>query len=605
MGVTDVVPDITISEDAAHGEYTSNIAMKLAKRLKKSPTDIALQVVDMINMKKSTATHNDGDPNTTKEDQKISGSESYNKSLQGTDEVLSAIERIEVVPPGFINVFLSEARLITLASRVLKEAERYGTSHTLVSLQLEEMGEVSPRHIMVEFAHPNTHKAFHIGHLRNITTGESLIRILEATGHKVMRVNYQGDVGMHIAKCLWAMLHVPECNPESVRGSDIHVRVEFLGKAYASGSAVFEEDEAAKKAIGEINKQIYAKDPAIYPLYQETRGWSLEYFAGIYARVHTQYDRLYFESETYESGKKTVLEGVKKGIFKESDGAVIFPGETYGLHTRVFITKEGNATYEGKDMGLAPLQHNEYHPDLIMHVLGPEQYSYTRVIFKALDLLFPETANRQFHKRYGWVKLKHGKMSSRSGNVVLGEWLLDEAKRSIYEILDQSKSEYSDIEREDIAEKGAIAAVKYAFLRVGTDQEISFDIKESVSFDGDSGPYLLYSYARAKSVLRKSSGQSDLVPSHVSDVGDVRMNPEEKNLARHISFFSEIVEEAAHTLSPNMLCTYLFKLSALFNTFYQAHTIVGEPKRIALTEAAAQTLHNGLHLLGIETVERM
>ncbi len=601
MGVSDVVPDVSISEDAVHGEYTSNIAMKASKALKKAPMEIALQVVDKINAAKAGNVPNGGDLNTAKEDHKLSGDESYNKSLQDSSEFLSTVDRIEVVAPGFINFFVTEASLSSRVARVPKDAESYGTSHTRVPLLLEELGQSDPRHIMVEFAHPNTHKAFHIGHLRNITTGESLIRLLEATGHTVTRVNYQGDVGMHIAKCLWAMLHVPECNPEAVRGQDIHVRVEFLGKAYAAGSAKYEEDESAKKAIGEINKQIYAKDPAIYPLYQETRAWSLEYFAGVYARVNTRYDRLYFESETYESGKKTVLDGVKKGIFEESDGAVIFPGEKYGLHTRVFITKEGNATYEGKDMGLAPMQHADYHPDLIMHVLGPEQYSYTRVIFKALDLLFPDTANRQFHKRYGWVKLKHGKMSSRSGNVVLGEWLLDEAKQSICEILNQSKSEYTDAEREEIAEKGAVAAVKYAFLRVGTDQEISFDIKESVSFDGDSGPYLLYTYARCKSVLRKVAAN---VPTKgmISTTG---YNAEERMLARFISFYPEIVEETAHTLSPNMLCTYLFKLAALFNTMYQAHVIVGDDKRIALTQAAAQTLHNGLHLLGIDTVERM
>jgi arginyl-tRNA synthetase len=411
---------------------------------------------------------------------------------------------------------------------------------------------------------------------------------------------------MHIAKCLWAMLKLPEFDPASVRDKEIHAKVEFLGKAYAAGSTRFEADDAVKAEIGVINKQIYAKDPAIYDIYKETRQWSLDYFAGIYARVGSHYDRLYFESETYEAGKKTVLEGVSKGIFEESDGAVIFPGEKYGLHTRVFITKEGNATYEGKDMGLAPLQHKEYHPDLIMHVLGPEQYSYTRVIFKALDLLFPETAHRQFHKTYGWVKLKHGKMSSRTGQVVLGEWLLDEAKTSIYEILKQSKSNYSKEDQENIAEHCAIAAVKYAFLRVSTDQEIAFDIKESVSFDGDSGPYLMYSYARCKSVLRKAEEKS-LVSGITADSA---MNAEEKSLARALFFFPEIVADAARELSPNILCKYLFELAQAYNLFYQKNPILTAEAssltlRLMLTTAVSQVLQNGLSLLGIATVERM
>lgn len=599
-----MVPDVSISEDAVHGEYTSNIAMKISKTLKKPPMEIALQVANEVESRKSKVERNVGDQNSIKKDQKISGRESYNNSLQDSMDLLSAIDRIEVAAPGFINIYLAEAKLSSLISKVLKEAERYGTSHMQIPLLLEELGESRPSHIMVEFAHPNTHKAFHIGHLRNITTGESLVRLLEATNHKVTRVNYQGDVGMHIAKCLWAMTHVPECDPAAVRGQDIHARVEFLGKAYAAGSGKYEVDDAVKKEVSEVNKQIYAKDPAVYELYRETRAWSLEYFEGIYARVGTRYDRFYFESEFYEKGKAFVRDGVAKGIFEESDGAIIFPGEKYGLHSRVFITKEGNATYEGKEIGLGRAQFDEYHPDLVMHVVGPEQAGYFQVLFEALAHVFPDTKGKEYHKKYGWVKLKHGKMSSRTGQVVLGEWLLDEAKQSIRDIIKQSKSEYTKAEQEEIAEKGAVAAVKYAFLRVGTDQEISFDIKESVSFDGDSGPYLLYTYARCKSVLRKAQGTTSEVEGALH-LGGVLLNTEERMLARHIGFFPEIVEETARTLSPNMLCTYLFRLAALCNTMYQAHVIAGNERRVALTAAAAQTLHNGLYLLGIETVERM
>lgn len=238
-------------------------------------------------------------------------------------------------------------------------------------------------------------------------------------------------------------------------------------------------------------------------MYEETRQWSLDYFANIYERVGSHFDRYYFEGEVYESGKQYVLEGVKKGIFVESEGAIIFPGKKYNLHNRVFVTGEGNATYEGKDVGLARLQFDEYHPGIIIHVVGPEQASYFQVLFKALELVFPETAGREFHLIYGWVKLKEGKMSSRTGNVILGEWLLDEAKKEITKILDQTGSKYNKPQREEIAEKAAVAAVKYSFLRVATKQEIAFDLAESVSFEGDSGPYLQYTYARAKSVLRK------------------------------------------------------------------------------------------------------
>lgn len=591
MGVSGVTPLVTISEDAGYGDYTTNIAMKLASPLKKSPMKIALQVKSVLDEAILANSHKAQDQNVSQKDQKHS-------SLAEESSILQDISKVEVVAPGFINISLTEANLSSRLSQVLKDGERYGMSQTMVPLDLGGEADGNAHRIMVEFAHPNTHKAFHIGHLRNITTGESLVRLLEATGHEVIRANYQGDVGMHIAKCLWAMMNIPECDPASVRGKEIHERVEFLGKAYAAGSTRYETDEAVKRATGEVNKQIYAKDPVVYPLYQETRAWSLEYFEGIYKRVGTHYDRFYFESEFYELGKKYVAEGVTKGIFEESDGAVIFPGEKHGLHNRVFITKEQNATYEGKEIGLGRVQFDEHKPGLVMHVVGPEQAGYFQVLFAALAHMFPDTKGKEYHKVYGWVKLKHGKMSSRTGQVVLGEWLLDEAKKSIYEILKQSKSNYTEEDQEEIAEKGAIAAVKYAFLRVGTDQEIAFDIKESVSFDGDSGPYLLYSYARCKSVLKKAGEAPQAME-------EVAFNIEERLLARFISFYPEMVSDAAHSLSPNILCTYLFRLASLFNTFYQKHPIVGSPHRIALTAAAAQVMKNGLHLLGIATVERM
>jgi len=619
MGVNDVIPDVAASSDSRHGEYTTNIAMRVAAQSKsakgrptsgwKPPMEIALQVKNGLEERIRVATHKSGDQKIYKQDQNSTEQKSKTGKLQDNKKapldfrtVLSAIDRVEIAPPGFLNVFLTPVYLSSQLNKVLKDAERYGKSQTRVPLDLGEEANGDAARIMVEFAHPNTHKAFHIGHLRNITTGESIVRLLEATGHEVIRANYQGDVGMHIAKCLWAMNNLPEFDPATVRDNSIHEKVTFLGKAYAAGSTRYEADDAVKEQTGKINKQIYAKDPEIYPVYQETRQWSLEYFSGIYKRVGTTYDRLYFESETYGPGKNNVLEGVKKGIFEESDGAVIFPGEKYGLHTRVFVTKEGNATYEGKDMGLAPLQHKEYHPDLILHVLGPEQYSYTRVMFKALDLLFPETAHRQFHKTYGWVKLKHGKMSSRTGQVVLGEWLLDEAKRSIYEIINQNRSDYPKDQMEEIAEKGSVAAVKYAFLKVSTNQEIAFDLKESVAFDGDSGPYLLYTYARCRSVLRKAGAEK------TKPVSDQVLNEEEREIARLLTYFPEVVGEATRNLAPNSLCSHLFRLAQAFNLFYQKHPILGASeasKRLALTAATAQVLKNGLYLLGIDTVERM
>lgn len=544
FGLSDITPAVDYPADPRHGDYATNVALVAAKTLGKNPRELA-------------------------------------QDLQGRLQELDFVEKVEIAGPGFVNFWIKNGEFLYV---IEGDSEASSTKFT-------------GQKIVVEFAHPNTHKAFHIGHLRNITTGESVIRLLEQGGADVVRVNYQGDVGMHIAKCLYGILHNEAFALEKVK-DDVKERVEMLGKAYAAGSKAFEEDPEAKKEVGKINKQIYAKDPAIWDLYQTTRQWSLDYFETIYERVGSHFERYYFESEVYEAGKTLVLDGLKKGLFEESDSAIIFPGKKAGLHDRVFVTGEGNPTYEGKEMGLGQLQFKENNPDLIIHVVGPEQAGYFQVVFEALAQLFPETRGKEYHLAYGWVKLKHGKMSSRTGNVILGEWLLDEAKKKILESYKTS---------DEIAEQVAVAAVKYSFLRVSTGQEIAFDLEESISFDGNSGPYLQYTFARTQSVLAKS--QKSKVESYKLAEG-LQLQTEERELLRLLARFPEMVEEAAERLSPNVLCTYLFDLAQNFNLFYQKCPILkaeGETRefRLHLTQATGNVLQKGLALLGIKAPHKM
>ena len=567
----DTAVDVSIPENPANGDYTTNVAFRLSKNLKKPPMDLALLVKDRI-------THDCKHHNTKQKHHSLSS--------------FQVIDRVEVAPPGFINIFLTETRLSTQLAEVLNAKEAYGTSKAKAG-----------QGIMVEYGDPNTHKAFHIGHLRNITIGESVARLLEAVGSDVIHTSYQGDVGMHIAKALYALLQLSAISSQlpAVRKADIKSKIDFLSKAYVAGNGKYEENDDSKKEVGEINKKIYARDPEVYPIYQESRQWSLDYFESIYKRVGTTYKRNYFEGEVYEAGKRNVLAGLKKGIFEESEGAIIFPGKKFGLHNRVFITKEGNPTYEGKDMGLGPLQYNDLkrwtkNPTTVIRVVGPEQAGYFQVVFEAHSQLFPELRGKFYHLVAGFVKLKQGKMSSRSGNVVLGEWLLDEAKKSIYTILEKSNT--SQQEKDTIAEIAAVAAVKYSFLRVSTQSEIAFDLGESINFQGDSGPYLQYTYARCKSVLRKAPEQSGKIQG-------LALNSEERAVARLILYFPDIVAKAAGELSPSCLCTYLFQLAQAFNLFYAKHEILGSPSRLLLTAATAQVIKNGLYLLGIEILEQM
>lgn len=610
MGVTDVTPEFSRPEHAAHGDYSTNVAMVVSGRLRRKPIEVAEEIKKQLFMRKSAL-------ESSALDQKESNITLNSSVLPGKNDVLQALAGIEVAPPGFLNLSLSASGIINLIHAVPK-GERYVLTGHMATLPPGRKSVLPPRGatVMVEFAHPNTHKAFHIGHLRNITTGETMVRLLEAAGYEVVRANYQGDVGMHIAKCLYSILHLPDFALEKAAGKPITEKVEFLGKAYAAGSAAFEADPQAKERITAINKQIYARDPAVYDVYRETRQWSLDYFETIYKRVGTHYDRYYFEGEVYEAGKQAVLEGLHRGIFAESDGAVIFPGEKFKLHNRVFITGEGNPTYEGKDIGLAPLQFAEYHPELIIHVVGPEQAGYFQVVFEAVAQLYPETRGKEYHLIYGWVKLKHGKMSSRSGNVVLGSWLLDEAKTQIEQVLADSTLDYSAEQKAEIAEKAAVAAVKYAFLRVSTTQEIAFDFAQSISFTGESGPYLQYTYARCQSLLRKSGEAGIAVNSDGAAPPrpdtTTELNEEERMLGRSLMYFPEIVWEAARDFAPSALCTYLFALAQQFNLFYAKHQILGEgvspaqrSLRLAITAHTATVLRHGLYLLGIQPLEQM
>ena len=615
LGITDVLPEVKIVEDLRHGDYTSNVAMRLSKQLKKSPMDIALQVKEALQKIKNRVSYKDGDHNTAKVDQ-------MNAEKFAGNDVLQDIDTIEVANPGFINFKMTEAKLGTQMHEVLKQRKAYGTGRLDVS-----------QRVVVEFTDPNPFKEFHIGHLYSNSVGESVSRLLESQGHTVRRVCYQGDVGMHVAKALFGLLQIADVENklESLAGKPLAERAKFMGEAYVVGARAFEEDPAAAESMKALNRlgfiaaqDMWVKEKGITPiinyrsdaiideaqlqkvstLYVRGRAWSLEYFESIYRRLGTIFEGYYFESFVGELGAKLVRDHVTDGVFELSDGAIIYRGEKKGLHTRVFINKLGLPTYEAKELGLAPTKQAEWSYDRSIIVTGNEINEYFKVLLAALSEISPELAVKTKHMGHGMVRKSDGsKMSSRSGVILTGEGLLDEVKESVYALLDKSTSTYTSEERENIAERAAVAAVKYSLLRVSLPSDVAFDISTSVSFEGDSGPYLLYTYARCQSVLRKSG----IALQELQDVS-VSMNQEEKHIARQILFYPEVVASAAADLTPNVLCTYLFDLAQMFNVFYAKHQILeGESinLRLLLTQATAQVLQNGLGLLGIETIERM
>ena len=492
------------------------------------------------------------------------------------------IEKIETAGPGFINIKIKREVLLKETGKVIQEGDNYGCGNFL-----------SGKKFMVEYAHPNTHKELHIGHMRTLITGEALARILKASGALVFRANYQGDIGPHVAKAIWGteqLLKARGLSWETAEKMNLTDKAHLLGEGYVRGN---KEYEANKQEIDNLNNGIYSGDEKSRVVYSQTRRWSLEYYDTFYSRFTTKFDKLYFESEVTEEGKKIVKHNIGK-VFDESEGAVIFKGEKYGLHTRVFITGDGNTTYEGKELALAYKQYADFPFDLNIHVVANEQAGYFQVVIKALELINPKFKGREYHLPMGMVNLVGRKISSRTGDFLTVDGLLEEVK----ELLPVKSSV-------NINEAVAIGAVKYSVLRTQPTLNVAFDIKQSVNLEGNSGPYLQYTYARTRSVLVKSR----MAVSQIK--ADYTLNDDELHILKYLYRFPDAVEEAAKRYSPNLICNYLYELAKRFNTFYNQHSILSADNimtrelRLNLTAGVSQILKNGMRLLGIEALERM
>ena len=590
--------------DTSHGDYATNVAMVLFGQLDKkqefkSPRELAEKIV---------------------------------ASLKPTDELVA---EVSVAGSGFINFTLSEHFLLEELNKVLTNSDQLVPPLN------------SGKKVVVEFTDPNPFKQFHIGHLYSNTVGESICRLLEATGAKVRRANYFGDVGMHVAKSIWGMrekiFHEREETIdqflENFSAHPIAERVKFLGEAYAMGATAFKDSDKAKDQITELNKLLYqiSQDlmveeknwqpiadyqqhldekiqknwdiAEIKQLYQTGKAWSMAYFETIYDRVGMSFDNYYPESVVAEYGLETVNKGLEQGVFVESQGAVVYEGEKHGLHTRVFINSMGLPTYETKELGLAPAKYMDGEYDASIIITGNEIDEYFQVLLAAMKEVKPELGEKTEHIGHGMVRLPSGKMSSRTGEIITGEWLLQEASERITQVLKDAKKGFSVDNQGLIAEQVGQAAIKYAFLRSSIGKDIAFDFDESLSFQGNSGPYLQYTYVRCQSVLRKMSDSDILL--NIKDVKSIDLSSEEIDLLRNLYQYSEVVTRAMLERSPHLVCTYLYQLAQSFNLFYTKQSILkAETKeqqqfRLALTKATAEVLGQGLGLLNIALVEEM
>lgn len=533
-------------KELSHGDYACNVAMVLANQVGQAPRKIAEQLLAEL-----------------------------------TDQI-EYVERIEIAGPGFLNFHLTRDFFSAELVRAVGQGDEWGKSDSWVG-----------KKVVVEYTDPNPFKEFHVGHLFTNAVGETIARLFMMNGAEVKRVCYQGDVGLHVAHAIWGM------NKLGIT-ADSEFTAKDLGKAYATGATAYKNDESAQVEIRGINKAIYERsDETINKLYDVGRAVSLAYFETIYSRVGTEFSEYFFESEAGPRGKELVLSNPEH--FPESDGARIFDGERYGLHTRVFLNKEGLPTYEAKELALAKIKDERLAGyDYSVISTSNEVSEYFKVLLRAMSFIYPELAEKTEHIGHGTVRLTTGKMSSRTGDVVSANDFINEVASDAKErVVASGRVEPTD----ELADDIAIAAIKYATLKGSILQDSVFDKDKALSFEGDSGPYLQYTHARAMSVLDKAK-EAGVVPQ-LTAVPD-----EAYKIERILYRFPEVTETALAQRAPHLLVTFLTQLASEFNSFYAHEQIADGTDEYAsykslLTSAVVITLKNGLWTLGIKAPERL
>ncbi len=554
----DVLFSVERPADLGHGDFSTNIAMVVAKRIGKNPRELAEEIVICL------AAKNDPD-----------------------------ILTIEIAGPGFINFRLAKAYFVNALKEVLALGDSFGKNPTLKG-----------KKIIVEYTDPNPFKDFHIGHLMSNAVGESVSRLVEASGAETKRACYQGDVGMHVAKAIWGIVKLsqPIGTPGYLLSEEAWEK--FRGEAYAYGAGQYEADAAVREEIQDINRKIYAEHQDVHDMYHAGRKWELKSFEYIYRRLgtahgkDTAFDLYFFESDTGNFGKKVVEEHPE--IFEKSDGAVVYKGdEELGLHTRVFINKDGLPTYEAKELGLAKIKYDTFPYDISIVITGNEINDYFKVLLDAMAKVFPDLAAKTEHYSHGMLRLPSGKMSSRTGDVITAVALIEETKAKALKKI--TSEELTVEEKDSIAEQVAIGAIKYSILRQASGKDIIFDFEQSLSFEGDSGPYLQYTHARICSLLVRADGKK----ANIESITEGEIRP----LHKYILRFPEIVERAMREREPHYVATYLIELAREFNSFYGSTVVLDngkdEPYKLALVSATGNILEQGLWLLGISAPKRM
>jgi arginyl-tRNA synthetase len=519
------------------------------------------------------------------------------------------------VVKGFLNLLIGDPFYLEFLNRAVDE-ENFG----IVPVR----GDAET--VMIEFSSPNTNKPLHLGHIRNNLLGQSVCNIIEATGKKVIRTNLVNDRGIHICKSMlawqkWGGDETPESSGkkgdhlvgEYYVKFDQHYKQEVSG-LITSGKS---REEAEKKApllleVQEMLRKWESGDPSVIALWKTMNGWVYEGFDETYRRLGIEFDKIYYESDTYLVGRDTVLEGLKNGIFlRHPDGSVWVDLTADGLDEKVLLRADGTSVYITQDIGTAQVRKQEYHPARMVYVVGNEQNYHFKVLRLVLDRLGFPWAKSLYHLSYGMVELPEGKMKSREGTVVDADDLMDEMIETAREMsFDLGKLEgLSPVEKEEIFRIIGLGALKYFILKVDPVKNMTFNPRESIDFDGNTGPFIQYTHARIKSVFRKA-GENDMAIPKMAGV-NISLNEKEKNILKMIHDFPMVIKDAGQSFNPSLIANYLYDLAREYNQFYHDYSILKEEDsgvrdmRLLLSDLSSKVFKKGMGLLGIEVPERM
>ena len=532
--------------EAAHGDYTTNAALAAAKMLGKNPRELADELARHL--------------------------------IDALGE--SAASHVAVAGPGFVNITLAREAVALATAEADAQGSEWGKAKTAEggSPDASRSDAFRGKRVIIEYSNPNAFKEMHIGHLVGTVVGESISRLIENTGATVRRDTFGGDIGPNVAKALWGLRFNGVAEPTTAKE---------IGEAYVVGSNNYEL--GAKAEIDALNQEIYAgNNHEVMGLWRKGRDISVEEFRRIWKLLGTHFDFEFFDSDTTDIGVRVVTDGLNRGVFEKSDGAIIYNGEKKGVHTMVFITSHDTPTYEAKDIGLAFLKEERWPSDISIIITGNEQAGRFKTVLAALTEVAPLLAAKTRHITTGFLKLMSGKMSSRTGTIIT-------ASDFIRDVISRASERNAD---PLIAEQVAIGAIKYMVLRQAPGSDIIFDPEKSLSLEGDSGPYLQYALVRAKKIL-----------SYDDNGGGGTEEPAAPYaIERVIMHYPEVAARAARELAPNILTTYLTELAAAWNSFYAVEQVLGSPEEAykqRVARAFANTMTNGLALLGISAPERM